>query len=197
MLELFDITHIITTYGYTGIFIIVFLESGLFFALPGDSLLFTAGLFASAGILSIFKLLPLIFIATFLGGILGYFVGMHLERLHRYSFFRRILKQEYIDKADVFFKKYGKLTIMFSRFVPIVRTFAPIVAGMVRMPYMTFIKVSLFSSLVWTVFMTGVGYLLGHFIPGIKDYLSIFIFSLIGLSMLPIIFEFIKGKKVN
>ena len=84
--NLFDITHLISAYGYLGIFVVVFLESGIFFALPGDSLLFSVGVFASSGILNIFILIPLIFISTFLGGMFGYYVGMNIERLLHYPF---------------------------------------------------------------------------------------------------------------
>src|ERR1035437_9537500 len=135
MAQLFDITHIISTYGYLGIFVIVFLESGIFFALPGDTLLFTAGLLASVFSLQIFVLIPVIFVATFLGGVIGYEIGVHIERLSHYAIFRRILKKEHLEKTHKFFDKYGRFTVIFSRFVPVVRTFVPIVAGVVRMEY--------------------------------------------------------------
>src|SRR3990167_10606606 len=99
MNNFFDIPYIITTYGYLGIFIIVFLESGIFFALPGDSLLFTAGLFASIFSLQIYFLIPLIFFATFSGGLAGYEIGANLERLKRYSIFRKILKEENVSRT--------------------------------------------------------------------------------------------------
>ncbi|MFZ1019620.1 MAG: DedA family protein, partial [Minisyncoccia bacterium] len=129
MTHLFDITYLITTYGYLGIFVIIFLESGLFFALPGDSLLFTAGLLASVYGFNLSFLIFIIFLATFLGGLGGYEIGVYLEKLRTFSFFRKILKQEHINKAHQFFIKYGKSAIVFSRFVPVVRTFTPIVAG--------------------------------------------------------------------
>src|SRR3990167_6639024 len=158
MTQLFDIPYLITTYGYLGIFIIVFLESGIFFALPGDSLLFTAGLFAAVFGLQIYFLIPLIFFATFFGGIAGYEIGANLERLKRFSFFRKILKEEHILKTHEFFDRHGKFTIIFSRFVPIVRTFVPIVAGVARMPYKLFVKYSLTSSLLWSTIVTLLGY---------------------------------------
>jgi len=195
MIEFFDIPQLIASYGYIGIFLIVFLESGIFFALPGDSLLFTAGILASTNILSIQTLIPLIFVATFLGGIFGYFVGMHIARLQKYSLFRRILKDKHLEIAEKFFAKHGKLTIILSRFVPIVRTFAPIVAGIVRMPYKLFIKYSFIGSLLWSFSMTLLGYFLGQIIPQIKDYLSVFILLVVLLSVLPIFFEIIKGKR--
>lgn len=195
MAELFDIPHIIGTYGYLGIFIIVFLESGIFFPLPGDSLLFTAGLLVAVLNLNLFFLIPMIFVATFLGGLLGYEVGVNLEKLRRYSFFRKFLKEEHIIKAHVFFDKYGKFAIIISRFVPLVRTFMPIVAGIARMHYKDFVKYSLMSSALWSTSVTLVGYFLGRIFPQIKDYISFMIVLIIAVSVLPMIFEYFRRKE--
>ena len=195
MLELFDIPHIITTFGYTGIFIIVFLESGIFFPLPGDSLLFTAGLFAGAYGLNIFFLIPMIFVATFLGGLAGYEIGVHLIKLQNFSFFKKILKQEHIDKAHEFFNRHGKVAIAFARFVPIVRTFVPIVAGVAGMNYASFLKYNVVGSLLWSFLVTLLGYFLGHIFPGIKDYLWVVVLLVVFISVLPIFFEMAKGQK--
>lgn len=195
MFELFDIAHIITTYGYLGIFIIVFLESGIFFALPGDSLLFTAGLFAVTFGLKISFLIPLIFLATFLGGLAGYEIGVYLIKLQNLRFFKKILKQEHIDKAHQFFDKHGLLAIIFSRFIPIVRTFTPIVAGVVHMHYFTFVKYSIVSSILWSFIVTLAGYFLGEIFPIIKDYLSWIVVLIVFVSILPLIFEIIEKRK--
>ena len=195
MAELFDIPYIIGTYGYLGIFIIVFLESGIFFPLPGDSLLFTAGLLVAVLDLKLFFLIPLIFVATFLGGLLGYEVGVNLEKLRRYSFFRRFLKEEHIFKAHMFFDKYGKFAIVISRFIPMVRTFMPIVAGIARMHYQEFIKYSLISSAIWSVTVTLAGFFLGQIFPQIKDYISFIVVIIIVVSILPIIFEYFRRQE--
>ncbi|OGI65245.1 hypothetical protein A3A95_03650 [Candidatus Nomurabacteria bacterium RIFCSPLOWO2_01_FULL_39_18] len=195
MTQLFDIPYLITTYGYLGIFIIVFLESGIFFALPGDSLLFTAGLFASIFSLQIYFLIPLIFFATFLGGLAGYEIGANLERLKRYSIFRKILKEEYVARTHEFFDRHGKFTIILSRFVPIVRTFVPIVAGVAQMPYKLFVKYSLVSSILWSTIVTLSGYFLGQIFPHIKDYMSIVILLIVVISTLPIVFEAMRKQK--
>lgn len=195
MLELFDIPNLISTYGYLGIFIIVFLESGIFFALPGDSLLFTAGLLAATYFLNVFYLIPMIFVATFLGGIAGYYVGVHIERLRKFKFVNKILKEEYIQKAHVFFEKYGKSAIMFSRFVPIVRTFTPIVAGIVKMDYKLFLRYSLMSSILWSTTVTLSGYFLGQIFPQIKDYMPIVIIVVVLLSFLPAVVEIFRNNK--
>lgn len=195
MIHFFDITYIISTYGYVGIFIIVFLESGLIFALPGDSLLLTAGLLASTSVLNIYILIPVIFVATFLGGMMGYEVGVHLVKLQKFKFFARFLKQEYIDEAHRFFDKHGKAAIIFSRFVVVVRTFIPIVAGVARMHYGPYLRYSLIGSLIWSFVMTLVGYYLGQVFPGIKEYLTYIIIIVVILSILPMIWEIFQNKK--
>jgi len=195
MFAFFDISGLIVNYGYVGIFSVVFLESGIFFPLPGDSLLFSAGLLASTGILSIFKVIPLIFIATLSGSLVGYQIGVHLNKLHKYYFFRKILKDEYIKKAHIFFEKYGKLTIIFCRFVPVVRTFAPIVAGVVKMNYLSFLKYNILGSFLWSTLITLTGYFLGKIIPQIENYISPVLGLIIVISFLPVIFEIFRRKK--
>ena len=194
MSQFFDIPFIISTYGYVGIFIIVFLESGIFFPLPGDSLLFTAGLLVAVLHLNLFTLIPLIFVATFLGGVMGYEIGINLERLRKYDFFRKILKEKYIDQTHKFFDKHGGFAIIFSRFVPLVRTFMPIVAGIARMDYYKFIKYSLISSALWSTSVTLVGFFLGQIFPQIKDYISLIVLIIIIISIFPMIFEYMKHK---
>ncbi len=195
MTHLFDIAYLFTTYGYLGIFVIIFLESGLFFALPGDSLLFTAGLFASVYNFNLFLLIAVIFFATFLGGLGGYEIGVYLEKLRKFSFFKAILKEEYINRAHEFFGKYGKFAIVFSRFVPIVRTFTPIVAGIARVPYKFYVKYSLISSIFWSAIITLAGYFLGRAFPIIKDYLWVVAVLVILVSLVPIFIEVVKGRK--
>ncbi len=191
---LFDIQNLISVYGYAGIFVIVFLESGIFFALPGDSLLFTAGLVAVTGHLNIFYLIPLVFIATFFGGILGYYVGVYLERLRKFKFFRSILKKEYIDKAHLFLEKHGHLAIVLARFVPVVRTFMPTVAGVANMDFRKYILYNFIGSTIWSVGVISVGYFLGSIFPELKDHLEWLIFVVIFVSCLPILGSFLKKK---
>ena len=195
MNNLFDITHILTTYGYPGIFIVIFLESGLFFALPGDSLLFTSGLLVAVLGLKLPILIGVIFLATFLGGLMGYEIGAYLEKLRKFSFFRLILKQEYIHKTHQFFDKYGKSAIVFSRFVPIIRTFTPIVAGIARVPYKFFIKYSLISSIAWATAITLIGYFLGRMFPIISHYLWVVAILVVLVSLVPILVQIIKERK--
>lgn len=196
-MDLFNIPYLLTTYGYIGVFTIVFLESGIFFALPGDSLLFTAGLLASGLGFDLKFLIPLIFIATFLGGICGYFIGVYLERLHKYEFFRKIIRREHLDTAHKFFEKHGFGAILISRFVPIVRTFLPIVAGIARMNFSKFIRYSLLSSLLWSTSVTLIGYYLGISFPWIQDYIKYIIVLVVLVSIIPIVFEWWRGKRAE
>jgi membrane-associated protein len=195
MTHLFNIPEIITTYGYLGIFIIIFLESGILFALPGDSLLFTAGLLAMAFGLNIYLLILITFLATFFGGMMGYEIGFYLVQLRNFEFFNKILKQEHLDKAHKFFDRYGKFAITFSRFVPIVRTFTPIVAGAARMNYRSFLKYSVIGSVLWSSIVTLLGFFLGHVFPQIKNYLWVVIVLVVLISAAPIIWEWLRGRK--
>ncbi len=193
--NLFDVPQIIHTYGYVGICLIVFLESGIFFALPGDSLLFTAGLFASAFGLHLYFLVPMIFLATFLGGQVGYEIGVHIEKLRRYNFFKKMLKEEHIAHAHEFFITHGRFAIVFSRFIPILRTFTPIVAGVAKVPYGFYTRYSLISSILWSTIVTSIGFFLGSAFPQIKDYLSVIVILVVFVSCLPLIIEFIQKRK--
>lgn len=189
---LFDVEHLLRTYSYFGVFVIVFLESGIFFPLPGDSLLFTAGLLASVSHLNLFILIPAIFVATFCGGLVGYQIGLYLDSLERYAFFRKILKPQYIEKAHEFFAHHGKAAILMSRFVPLMRTFAPIAAGIARMPWLKFVRYSFASSLLWSVSITLAGYFLGQAFPQITEYLPYFVVGIVIVSCLPALAEWLR-----
>lgn len=195
MLEIFDIPHILSTYGYIGVFVIVFLESGIFFALPGDSLLFTAGVLSPALGIDLKILIPLIFTGTFLGGIAGYYIGFHLKKLHQYQFFQKLIKREHLDKTHSFFEKHGLGAILLSRFVPIVRTFLPIVAGVVRMNFGKFLLYSFWSSALWSVSITSLGYFVGIQMPWIKDYMHYVIILVVLVSIIPVVLEWWRERR--
>lgn len=195
LLHLFDIPHLITTYGYAGIFIIVFLESGIFFALPGDSLLFTAGLFAKSFGLSLWYLILLIYIATVTGTMVGYHIGYNLKKLHHYSFFKKVIKKHHLDKAHDFFERHGKMAVSFSHFFPIFRTFVPIVAGIAEMKYSTFIVYTLISSFVWAGGVTMAGYFFGQIFPQAADYLWVIVVLTVLVSSLPVLWEMVRRRK--
>ena len=178
--------------GLLGIYAVIFAESGLFFGffLPGDSLLFSAGLLASAGYFNIFYLFLGSFACAVAGDTVGYWTGQKLgPRIFSSpdSFF---FNRKNLDKTSAFYAKYGKKTIVVARFVPIVRTFAPIMAGAGKMEYRTFGFYNLLGGLLWTGLMTWGGYLLGDLVPNIEHYVLPIIAGIILLSFMPIIKEF-------
>lgn len=196
--SLLDPLTIIKTLGLIGVVFIIFAESGLFFGffLPGDSLLFTAGFLASQNIISIWWLLILCFIAAVLGDTFGYFFGKRTGPVifnKEDSFFFR---KAHIEKARLFYEKYGKKTIVLARFIPIVRTFAPIVAGVAQMNYKIFVLYNMVGGFIWSCGMLGLGYILGNVIPNAEKYLTPIILLIIFLSFIPAIIEYFKQKKM-
>ncbi len=196
--QLFDPQTLITQFGYIGLFLIIFAESGLFFGFffPGDSLLFTAGALTAAGILplNIWVMMILVFLGAFLGDQVGYFTGHSIGK----KLFQRnnsfLFKKSYVERSEAFFAKHGNKTIVMARFVPIVRTFAPIVAGVGSMKYTTFMLYNLLGALLWGVGMTGLGYFVGN-IPIVRHYIDIIVILIIVISFIPPIIEIIKESK--
>ena len=191
-----DLTELIATAGYLGLFAIVFAESGLFFGffLPGDSLLVTVGLLSSRGFLKIEYLIPLLATGAILGDSVGYWFGRKVGP----SIFRRenslIFNKNHIKRAHDFYKKHGGKTIILARFMPIIRTFAPIVAGVGKMDYQKFLSFNIFGGVFWTAGMLLLGYFLGNVIPNIDKYLLPIIFLIVFISVLP---GLIEGYKYN
>lgn len=163
----FDVVGLVRTAGYIGVFAIIFAETGLLvgFFLPGDSLLFTAGFLASQGILEIWVLVPLCFIAAVAGDTVGYAIGLRFGR----NLFNRpeslLFKRENLLRAESFFHRHGGKTVVLARFVPFIRTFAPVVAGVGAMRYRAFALYNLAGGLLWAACMTLSGYFLGSRIP--------------------------------
>lgn len=188
---------IISSLGLVGVVAIIFAESGLFFGFffPGDSLLFSAGLFASMGILPIYLLLPLTFVAAVLGDQVGYWTGKKFGP----AIFNRpdsiIFKQAYVKMAQEFYAKHGAKAIVLARFVPIVRTFAPIVAGVAQMSYSTFLRWNIIGGFLWTFGFIILGFVLGNIIPGIEKYVTYIALFIIFISILPGIFHIFILKK--
>ena len=193
-----DLESTLQTIGLIGLFAIVFAESGLFFGffLPGDSLLFTAGLLSSQGHLAP---LPVILVGCFVAAVAGDQVGYVFGARVGPSLFRRpdsrIFKQEYVEKARAFFERHGSKTIVLARFVPIVRTFAPILAGVGDMQYRTFVTFNLIGGLLWAVGVTSLGYILGETAPWVEDYLLLVIAVIILLSLLPVAIEVLRSRR--
>lgn len=195
-----DPMELLKSFGTIGLFVIVFAESGLFFGffLPGDSLLFTAGLLSYSGRLAP---LPVLLVGCFLAAFLGDQVGYMFGRRVGPALFKRpnskLFRQEYVDHAKDFFDRKGSKTIVIARFVPVVRTFAPIIAGVSRMHYRTFVIYNAVGAVVWACGVTTLGYLLGRQIgpEKIDKYLLPIIAIVILLSLLPVGIEFLKHRR--
>lgn len=177
--------------------LIIFCETGLVATpfLPGDSLLFAAGMLtASTGILNIWLMIPLLIVSAILGDNVNYFVGRFFgEKVFEIKFLKRFIKREYLDKTHAFYEKHGGKTIIMARFVPIVRTFAPFAAGLGKMNYSKYISFCLLGGLLWVPLLSLAGYYLGN-IPMIKNNFEKVIFGIIFISVLPIIISALKGK---
>jgi membrane-associated protein len=171
---------------YLALFLIVFAESGLFvgFFLPGDTLLFAAGFLASENILNLPLLLVLFFIAAVTGDTLGYKFGRKYGRNLFNKPDSRLFHQDNLQKAEEFYEKHGKSTIILARFIPVIRTFAPIVAGIGNMDYKTFLSYNIVGGFVWTVGVTLAGYFLGQIIPDIDKILLPVILGVVVISVL-------------
>ncbi|MDO8728986.1 MAG: VTT domain-containing protein [bacterium] len=192
-----DVVSLIQLGGYLGLFLIVFAESGLFFGffLPGDSLLFTAGFLSSQGYFSIAPLTITLFVAAVSGDAVGYFfgkkVGPKLFSRPQSFFFR----PSHVDKTTKFFDKYGAKTILLARFIPIVRTFAPIMAGVGGMKYNTFAKFNMLGAFLWAVGLTTLGYVFGQKVPNADQYILPIVVIIIVTSFIPPIWEYLKERK--
>lgn len=197
--NLLDAQAIISKGGIYLIFFIVFAETGLFFGffLPGDYLLFLAGIFCATGLLnvSIYTLLATLFFAGLLGNYVGYWFGYSTGRVlfnRNDSFF---FKKRYVYMAEDFFKKYGGMALVFGRFFPIIRTFAPIFAGVAKVKFKTFTLYNLLGSLLWVLLLTLLGFFLGRRFPGIIHYMPYIILGLIAFTATPIVIAYFKSAK--
>jgi membrane-associated protein len=194
---IFDIKEFVSAAGYFGVTAVIFAESGLFFGFffPGDSLIVTAGLLASQGYFNIWYLLILFPLAAIFGDSVGYWFG---SKVGSKIFNRKsslLFKKEYLEKAHFFYEKHGGKTIVIARFIPIIRTFVPIVAGAANMTYSKFISYNVFGGLFWTLGMVLLGYFLGNVIPNVDRYLLPIIGVIIFLSILPGLIEFYKHNE--
>jgi membrane-associated protein len=181
--------NIVRTGGLIIVAAVVFAESGLLigFFLPGDSLLFTAGFLASQNVVDIHLLAAICFIAAVAGDSAGYYFGNKAGPRLLKKPDGKIFKKQYISQAEAFYEKHGKKTIVMARFVPVVRTFAPIVAGIGNMKYHTFLTFNIIGGAIWALGLTYAGFFLGKSVPWAKDYLEIVIMGVIFLSLMPAI----------
>jgi membrane-associated protein len=194
--KLTDVETLVRVGGLTAMTAIVFAETGLMigFFLPGDSLLVTAGVFAATGQLNIWILNLLLVTAAIVGDTVGYWFGRKMGP----ALFRRpkslLFNPDHLRRAHDFYEKHGGKTIIIARFMPIIRTFAPIVAGMGEMNYRRFLSFNVFGGIFWVVSMTGIGYFLGR-IPGVREHIEVVIIIVVVLSVLPGIIAFARERR--
>ena len=192
-----DLVTLIKTIGYLGIFGIIFAESGLFlgFFLPGDSLLFTACFLASQGFFNILLLMALCFLGAVLGDSFGYAFG----RKTGPAIFSRedslFFHKRHLERARLFYEKHGGKTIVLARFMPVIRTFAPISAGVGNMRYRTFLYYNVFGGVIWAIGMPFLGYFLGSVIPDVDKYIIPMVAAIIVLSFLPPVTHVLRDKE--
>lgn len=191
----------ISNYGiwvYAILFFIILIETGLVVTpfLPGDSLIFAAAAFAVSGALNIGVLLILLSLAAIIGDTLNYNIGKYLGRKLIEKGDSKFIKKEYIDKTNVYYDKYGGKTIVLARFIPIVRTFAPFVAGIGSMKYKQFIAYNAVGGIVWVSVVLTLGFFFGN-IPFIKNKFSMIFIAIILISIIPIVITGIRGKLVS
>lgn len=180
---------------YVILFLIIFAETGLVVTpfLPGDSLLFVAGAVAAVGAMDVNKLVIVLIIAAFLGNYLNFQIGKYLGKRYFIDRQSRFLKREYLDKTHAFFERHGGKTIIISRFLPILRTYAPFVAGIGRMGNWRFAMFNVVGAVLWVAGLTYAGYLFGNF-PFIKNNLTLVIVAIIVLSLLPGVVAYFKTR---
>lgn len=191
------LNEIIQTYGiwtYLLLFLIIFMETGLVITpfLPGDSLIFAAGAFAAQGSLNVFVLFILLSLAAILGDTVNYWIG-HYIGPKAFSGNVRFLKKEYLDRTHAFYEKHGGKTIILARFIPIIRTFAPFVAGIGAMTYSHFIVYNVVGGVLWVAIFTFGGYFFGN-LPFVKDNFIIVIITIIFISVLPAVVEVVRER---
>lgn len=196
---MFDVEHIIQSGGILIVSLIVFAESGLLvgFFLPGDTLLFGAGLAASQGELS----LPLLIICVVTAAIIGDNVGYSIGRRTGHRIFNKkdgiLFRQEHLEMAEKFYEKHGGKTIIIARFTPIVRTFAPVVAGAGKMTRKRFMAFNVIGALLWGAGMPALGYFVGNRIPGLDKYIELVIIGVVAASILLAIWHILKEKRTR
>ena len=193
--HLAEVIHSYGNWTYAILFTIVFLETGLVVTpiLPGDSLLFAAGSFAALGALRPWTLFLLLTVAAILGDTLNYAIGHYLGPKVFHFPRSRFFNPDHLKKTHEFYEKYGGKTIIIARFVPIVRTFAPFVAGIGSMSYARFLSYNVFGGVLWVGLCIGAGYFFGN-LPFVKKNFSVVIIGIVFVSVLPAVFEFLRHR---
>jgi membrane-associated protein len=195
----FNLVSVLQTAGYLGLFAMVFAESGFFLGvfLPGDSLLFTAGILASSSYFSMWLIIPIALVAAILGDSFGYYFG---SKTKKYLFVREdslIFSTKNLDKSKQFYLHHGHKALILARFIPIIRTFVPVLAGASDMDYRKFLIYNITGGVLWVFSITLLGFFLGNVIPNIDHYLLPIILGIIVISFIPIVIKFIKEKFIK
>lgn len=194
--HLIDLIQYAGYFGYGVLFLIIFFESfPPTFFLPGDSLLFTTGLLASQGYFDMTLLVGTLFTASLVGYVFSYMTGEKLREFIFKSNDKYWFKRKHIEHTEKFYRKYGIKTLIIGRFIPIVRSFNATLAGTVDMNFKKFLKYAFFGGLLWTGGVTSVGFYLGKAVPDAEKLLTPIIFLVIFVSLLPILIEYINGKR--
>ena len=199
MSGLLDPTHLIDTFGLIGIMVVLFAECGLLvgFFLPGDSLLFTAGLLAAGGLIApLWVLLIALPAAAIAGNLAGYWIGRKAGPAVFDRPNSRLFKAEYVDRSQRFFDRNGARTIILARFVPIVRTFASVMAGASRMDFRRYALYSVVGGIVWAGGLTLTGHWLGQ-VAVVRDHVELFVLGIVALSLVPVVVEVVRGRQAQ
>jgi len=196
----FNVEHLILSFGYTSIFLIVFAETGLLvgFFLPGDTLLFTAGLLASKNIIGLSETLVVCAIAAIVGDSFGYFLGKRFgKRVFEKEghFLDDYLNKKNLERTKRFFEKHGGKTIFFARWIPVVRTIAPTFAGTGEMNYSFFLFYNVLGGVSWVLSVTLAGFFFGSLIPNLVEYVTIAILLVVVVSLAPFLIRLTRGKR--
>ena len=197
MSALLDPTHLINTFGLVGIMAVLFAECGLLvgFFLPGDSLLFTAGLLAAGGLIApLWVLLVLLPVAAVAGNLVGWWIGRTAGPAVFQRPDSRFFKAQHVERARAFFDRNGPRTVVLARFVPVVRTFATVMAGVARMEFRRFAILSASGGILWASGITVLGYWLGH-VAVVRDHVELFIVGVVALSLVPVAIEGLRSRR--
>jgi len=196
---MFDVTHLIQTGGLLLIAAVIFAESGMMvgFFFPGDTLLFSAGILAASGKLSIFWTIVVIAVAAILGDNTGYQIGRSLGKRLFHKKDSIVFRKEYIDRAEAFYEKYGSKTMLLAHFVPVVRSFAPVTAGAGNMNRKLFIIFDAIGDIAWTLLITLLGYYVGSRIPHVEKYIEPVLIGVVLVFLAPTLYHVFKDPKIR
>ena len=193
----YNVPELIRIVGFYGLIVIVFAETGLLvgFFLPGDSLLITAGLFAARGDLNIAALIPTLIVAAIVGNATGYWIGKRTGTALYSRPDSLLFRREHVRMTHDYYEKHGGKTVVLAQFIPILRTFAPVVAGVGQMGYRSFATYNVLGAILWVSSMTLAGYLLGNLVPNIEKRIHIVVAVVILISLLPPLFAWLRNRR--